>query len=467
MRARWIGIGAAAMALAAGACRGDSQGGGEDLRPTVAELPATPNRDLDLLFVIDDSIGMFEKQTDLAASLPALVERLEAVPGGLPNLHVGVVSTDMGTQASDSPTPAPPIGQLGQNGCSGTGKGGALQLGYIPAPVTGPYLIDVEGTGGRTRNYTGDLAAAIGQMVRLGGAGCEIEQPLAALRAALDNHPSNAGFLRRDALLGVIFLGDEDDCSATIPQLFDPNAQTLGLPVSFRCTRYGVACAEGGQTPDEMAQVGAKAGCGSSSTSQLINDVAPYRDFLVGLKADARRVAAAGILGPLGPGETLSVEERVSVSGAPVPALTHACIYMGPNGGDAVNPAARMRDLLGRFPDRGRFTSICGPDHETGLVEIAELLRRMIGTGCVEAPLVDVDAAPGLQADCAVEDVLGEQVTPIAPCEASPDARPCWRLVEDLARCAAAPAPHLALDVARDGAPDPATVTRVRCAVAP
>jgi hypothetical protein len=462
MRARWISV--AAISLAAGACRGDSQGGGEDLRPTVAELPATPNRDLDLLFVIDDSVGMLEKQTDLAANLPALVERLEAVPGGLPNLHVGVISTDMGTKASDNPTPAAPIGQLGQNGCSGTGKGGALQLGYIPAPVTGRYLIDVEGTGGRTRNYTGDLAAAIGQMVRLGGGGCEFEQPLAAVRAALDSHPSNAGFLRPEAQLGVIFLGDEDDCSATIPLLFDPNAQTLGPLGSFRCTRFGVTCAEGGQTPDEMAQVGTKAGCGSSPTSQLINDVELYRTFLVGLKGDARRVAAAGILGPLGPGEMISVEERAPVGGgAPVPALTHACIYMGPSGGDAVNPAGRMRDLLGRFPDRGRFTSICGPDHETGLVQIAELLRRMIGTGCVEDRLVDVDPAAGLQVDCAVEDVLGEEVTPIKACDASPDARPCWRLVEDLARCAAAPDPHLAVDVQRDAAPAPATVTRVRC----
>jgi hypothetical protein len=471
--ARWLarclsGASAIAIGLAAGACD-DGGGDGDDVpdpRQTVAELPAAPSRDLDLLFVIDDSNGMAEKQIVFASNLALLFDRLAAVPGGLPNLHIGVVSTDMGTKASDSPTPGPATGQIGQGGCSGFGKGGTLQLG-VATEVTGRFVIDVEAAGGgRTRNYTGGLIDTVGQMLRLNGGGCGFEQPLAAMRASLDNHPMNTGFLRPEALLGVIFLADEDDCSAKSTQLWAPESPTLGPLQSFRCTQFGVTCAVGGQTPDEMKQAGAKGECGSNASSQIIDDVTQFRDFLVGLKGgDARRVVLGGSLGPP---EPLAVELRVSPTGG-APGLAHACTYMvGSTRGDAVDPAARMRDLFSRFPDRERFTSICGPEHAPGVVQIAELLRRAIGTGCVEDRLVDTDpAAAGVQADCVVEDVVGEgetaKVTRIEACEAKPEARPCWLLEQDLARCAAAPAPHLGLVVERDEPAVPGAVTRVRC----
>ncbi len=454
------------VAIALGACGvGCSDPDPGSARQTVAELPATPNRDLDLLFVIDDSAGMIEAQQNLRNGLPSFLERLEAAPGGLPNLHLGVVTTDMGTKASGSPTPGAAIGQLGQGGCAATGRGGELQTSM--ATLTDRFLIDVEQAGGgRARNYAGTLAEVLGQMTAAGAGGCGFEQPLAAMRAALDNHPSNAGFLRPEAMLGVIFLVDEDDCSAKSTTLFGPESPALGALDSFRCTRFGVTCQQGGPTSDAMSQVGAKGACEASRSSELIDEIEPYRDFLLGLKPDARHVVVGAILGAP---EPVAVELRAPPGGGqPNPALAHSCQWMNAQSVAIANPAVRLDGFVRGFPDRSASETICQQDLSGGLARLGEMLGRALGTGCVAGRIADVDArAEGVQADCVVEDVVGSSATAIASCEASPGERPCWRLAPDAVTCAASPSPNLRLIVERDGAPDPATIARARCRVEP
>jgi hypothetical protein len=429
---------------------------------TVVEVPATPNRDLDLLFVVDDSPSMLDKQTNLTANFPSFLDRLQAVPGGLPNLHVGVVTTDMGTKASGSSIPGPSIGQIGQGGCSGTGKSGVLQIG--DAPVNGRFLVDLDAPGGgRTQNYSGTLADAFGAMARAGAGGCGFEQPLAAMRAALDNNAANAGFLRPEAMLGVVFLADEDDCSAKSTTLFGPETGALGPLQSFRCARFGVTCAQGGQTPDTMNQVGTKAACAPSATSELLDDVAPYREFLRGLKPDERRLAVTGILGPVDP---FAVELRTPPGGgSPFPSLAHSCTYAGPVGTEVADPAIRLKSFLDGFQGRSGLTSICERDLSTGLVQLAEVFRKALGSPCVDAELADANPeTAGLQANCVVEDVVGANAIEIESCERNLTARPCWRLEADPALCTELL--NLKLVVQRDAALDPTAVTRMRCTVA-
>jgi hypothetical protein len=435
-------------------------------RQTVVELPVTPNRDLDLLFVIDDSPSMLDKQNNLAANFTSFLDRLQALPGGLPNLHVGVVTTDMGTKASGSPTPGPAIGQVGQGGCSGTGKGGVLQKGMAQLTGTSNFLIDIDASGGvRTRNYTGLLADTFSLMAKQGAVGCGFEQPLAAMRAALDSNPSNIGFLRPQAVLGVVFLTDEDDCSAKNTVLFGPEGPLLGALQSFRCTRFGVTCTDGGQTSEEMNTVGAKTGCGANPASDILDDVAPYRDFLRGLKSDPQRIVVTGLFGPP---EPFAVELRAPPGGgAPLPSLTHSCVYTGTTGQEVADPGARLQALLDGFPDRSAFTSICQRDLSAGLGQFGLLFQRAIGTPCVGVPLQDVKPkTDGLQTDCLVEDLVGASAIEIPSCDAKPSARPCWGLETDPTGCAGGFA-GLKLVVQRSTAPDPATVTRMRCVVAP
>jgi hypothetical protein len=460
----WVGIAMAAAIGLGGAACGDDGGStpdGADGRQTVVELPATVNRDLDLLVVMDDSPGLIEIQQSISNSLPVFVERLQRAPGGLPDLHLGVVSTDMGTKASGSPTPGPAIGQVGNGGCAGTGKNGALQKYLAGTDLEGSFLSDVKQTdGSRLRNYTGDLATMIGKMIKGGAGGCGFEQPLAAMRAALGGQPANAGFLRQDALLAVVIVADEDDCSVASPMLLDPAAaSTLGSLSSFRCTRFGVTCAGGGATPDQMKVPGVKTECGPSPSNAMLDDIGQFRDFLRGLKSDPRKIMVAGIVGPP---EPFQVELRPPPGGGnPEPALAHACSVQGPIGIQVASPAPRLHGFLGEFPDRSTSSTVCTADNSAGLVGIADLIGRVMGSPCVNAALADAKPAePGLQPDCIVEDVVGTAATKIEPCDAGAR-QPCWRLEADAAMCAGPG--NLKLVVDRASAPPPETTTRMRC----
>ncbi|MDD5308575.1 MAG: hypothetical protein PHU25_14735 [Deltaproteobacteria bacterium] len=75
-------------------------------------------------------------------------------------------------------------------------------------------LLGCGGGGGggsrRTESADSDLPLEAACLASVGAQGCGIEQPLIAAVRALDRQP---GFLRSDALLAIIIISDEDDCS--------------------------------------------------------------------------------------------------------------------------------------------------------------------------------------------------------------------------------------------------------------
>jgi len=92
----WLGLAAFIPSLLACTDRSLS---GPGLTPTVVVDTGRPpmvNRNVDLLFVIDDSSSMRLSQDNLTRNFPVLMNALESLPSGLPNVHIAVVSTDMG-----------------------------------------------------------------------------------------------------------------------------------------------------------------------------------------------------------------------------------------------------------------------------------------------------------------------------------------------------------------------------------
>jgi hypothetical protein len=347
-----------------------------------ADIPVSVNRDVDILFLIDDSGSMADKQNNLAANFPRFIEALSAIPGGLPNVHIGVVTSDYGTTDSTGRV-APPLGT-----CSLAGKAGNLQLFGAPVTTTDTFLSDILDIDGMTRlrNYTGALSDAFAVMANAGARGCGFEQHLEAMKQALDGNPMNAGFLRPDAFLAVIFIADEDDCSMSdSPVLFDADETLLGPRQSFRCTRYGIVCDEGGATPDEMNQVGTKTRCHPAESSPYLAKVSEYVQFLKGLKSDPNQVIVAGIMGTITP---FAVELRSDPNNSArlIPALAHSCTYTG--GEDANNdgipdpevadPPIRLQFFLDQFPARSTFSSICQQDLSGGLQQIGTLLETAL-----------------------------------------------------------------------------------------
>jgi len=63
----------------------------------VTTLKAIPNRELDVLFVVDNSPSMAEEQASLARNFPRMIRRLANARRRTSNLHIGVVTSDMGT----------------------------------------------------------------------------------------------------------------------------------------------------------------------------------------------------------------------------------------------------------------------------------------------------------------------------------------------------------------------------------
>ena len=89
-----LGLG---LATAASCASPERDGTVEPKAVTIAAATAGPAPgDLDVLFMIDDSSGMASMQTKLAAQIPSFIDALESLPNGLPNIHIAVVSSDLG-----------------------------------------------------------------------------------------------------------------------------------------------------------------------------------------------------------------------------------------------------------------------------------------------------------------------------------------------------------------------------------
>jgi hypothetical protein len=420
-------------------------------RVEAKDIPVNVNRDIDLLFLIDDSPSMKDKQNNLADNFPQFIRVISSIPGGLPNVHIGITTSDMGTKGAEDASPGPSIPPPGGGGCAGTGKNGSLLR--LMAPLSDPNAVFISDvfdmtTMSRKTNYTGTLEKVFSDMAKnVGAGGCGFEQHLEAVKQALQpSNPVNAGFVRPDAFLAVIIIADEDDCSMRHSSLLSSDTSTLGPRQSFRCTRFGVTCDQNGQNSDAMNRTGAKGQCHPDDGSQYLTKVADYVSFLKGLKSDPKKVIVAGILGTPDP---FAVEMRPPQGGGtPIPALAHSCTYIGGDiNGDGkpdpevADPPIRIQFFLDQFPNRSTFVSICQKDLSGGLAQIGDLLKTVIGDPCIEGKLADVDpVTPGAQYDCSVSVVTNQgaanqQETILPACPPGGSTAPCWRLATDAASC--------------------------------
>jgi hypothetical protein len=426
------------------------------------DIPAVPRRDIDILFVIDDSLSMKEEQDSLRQNFSRFIGVLQSIDGGLPNVQIGVITPNLGTTAIDGSS-APTLATCTQSG----GEHGDLR----PLGTGGPrFLRDVaRAGGGRDTNYGAlSLEQAFEQIASVGTAGCGIEQHLEAMKRALDGNAVNTGFIRDNAYLAVIIIADEDDCSLSKASIFDGNRNDSAYPdtLNFRCTSHGVEC-ESPATPFDQA-TGRRDDCHPNDTSDMIAPVDRYVDFLKAKKPDPRDVIVAGILGDIGPFEI------TKKPGTNTTVLGRSCTYTSPTGTEQFAfPAIRMAELVDQFPYHAR-TTICDDDLSAGLTQIGVAIKTVIAEPCFERQLLDVDLEQaGPQYDCSVTEVrrhpnaADEEVGVLPKCG---DGRmPCWHIEEDAVACGyTATNPHLKLVIDRGSAPpDPELRVKASCVTAP
>ncbi len=178
--------------------------------------PETRLEPVDLLFVIDDSPGMADGQARLGRALPALVERLGRVAGGLPDLHVGVISTDLGTAPYDSA------------GCTMPGgDGGRLLKGLHDScanPVGQRFVVDVEPRGC-------EIIKSIveGQPTTCTTHGCGQRNCDADAFAGFDGTATEPA--------GLVFSLDEHGCPRCRNYVDEPLAEVLACTTALGTTR--------------------------------------------------------------------------------------------------------------------------------------------------------------------------------------------------------------------------------------
>jgi hypothetical protein len=410
-------------------------------RQSVANVPAEFNRNIDILYVMDNSGSMAEEQASLALNFNRFTNVLQNIEGGLPNVHIGVISTDVGA------------GPYNISGCSGNGDDGEFQ--NEPQSncdsASGWFIRDVDdGSGGRETNYPGSLDEAFSCMAQLGIDGCGFEQPLESMRRALGpDTENNFGFLRDEALLAIVIVSDEDDCSVLDDAMFDTSQTTINDPLgplsSFRCFEFGVVC-----DPDDPRTVGPRQNCTSREDSQYMSSVQEYVDFLKGLKTNPLDIMVAGIIGNPSP-VTIATNEFGD------PDLDPSCVSAS---GDA-DPGVRLGAFLDGFPQRNTLTTICNEDLSDALVVVGQMVAGVVGSPCINVDL-DIDGnTPGVQYDCYVYEVtLGGDEAEIPACGNGDD--PCYVIQEDAAACPQSPG-SLTLDVQRSSPPPAGSVYDLRC----
>jgi hypothetical protein len=418
--------------LIAVACQHSSSSAGPDAGVAL-DVPAN-SRALDVLIVVDTSSSMSDKANALTNNLAKIGDLLTS-PAAPLDLHVGVISADLGI--------SPFMDNLSH--CVASGDAGELRstpqlVGCLPPTANtespnGTFIEDVASGSTRLANYTGSLGETLACIGTLQANGCAFQQPLEAAKRALDgtSAPMNAGFLRPQAALLLIFVGDGDDCSAHDTKVFDTNisfdnaTSALGFFTTFRCAEFGVKC-DGSDLTRQAMTYGTCAPRGDS----YLYDPQYYVDFLRSLKSDPADVYVVTVDGPPSP-------FSVSVDSSQRPQVDPSCT----NGIAAAQPAVRLEALASAFGAHGTASTICQDDF-SGAASVADAIGAAAGAMCLDGAVDVTDLDPtdiGLQIGCTLADVAGSQRTVIPACPmvddrtpaASP--RPCWWASIDLALC--------------------------------
>jgi hypothetical protein len=322
---------------------------------------------VDLLLVVDNSNGMADEQDHFVGQLAPIVQRLvnptEPTAPVVADLHVGVVSTDLGGGGYSVATCADAHGDDGE--LQAEGRGGGCAASYEAAdcadPPRCPWL--AHGPGHPDRGDDGsepiwDDAACI---AGLGTGGCGFERPLEAARRLLVDHTAaggrHEGFLRGDSLLAVVFVSDEDDCSVADASLVDPEDEDLG-PLTLRCAMH----------------------------EEYLRDVEALSGAIAGLRADRNDIVMVAIAGfptdrstwttdPVG-----TLRDLRSVDPFNVNSLVPSCVHL--ERGTAF-PPVRLAEMVLEFGTADNMVSICEEDWSRAGDAVAERLGSRLIALCV------------------------------------------------------------------------------------
>lgn len=317
--------------------------------------PRLGSNGVDILWVVDDSPSMREEQVELGQRFDEFIAALADLQA---DFHMAVITTDRNDGGLFQTEPGPV--QSAQCVSIPAELEYCEDMRLDQAFLSGDDYLTVPGDPSQGF-VTEALAADFRCIASAGDCGGAFERGLEVLELSLsdDLGPANAGFLRDDAFLVVIFLTDEDDCS---------NADAFNI------------------TRDDD--------CYALETREQLTPVQNFYDRLVELKGgDDSRVLIAGLIGP-DDNQPLQTYDELAQNGP-----RFSCISeLAGQGGSSANArdGERYRELIDLVGSRGVEESICQGNFSNALTNIGDILRENLDVNCLREEPVTCES----DADC-------------------------------------------------------------------
>ncbi|MEZ4407668.1 MAG: hypothetical protein R3A52_14500 [Polyangiales bacterium] len=446
---------------------------------------------VDLLFVVDNSNSMQPYQARLGEQFGVLIDQLVNPPrdatSGLPlrppvrSLHLAVVSTDLGTPGTTAIGTCDRANDVGDDGLLNPIRSGAAMRNHRPW-TTLPADARPERCTQNPDQYptfltfdadTSDAAAFREDFVcnaYLSTQGCGLEQQLeSAYRALVVHNPRatpgnmdpNAGFVRDDAVLGVVVISDEEDGSVR-----DCRYAEAGQPCDDALSVYDPDATRWAPTRElNLRFYQYTPGSPQDPTWPIDRyvDTTNARRGFPSLKPDhPERVIFAGIVGvpldiPTRGGRTdwgallgnspdgADAVESANAQGpytmrpnradpsCPSTRMMPACraqtsgfdpstLSCGEPGPRYAWPSRRIAQVARRFDEAwnsGAVASICADDYRPALQQIVDRIGNAIGGRCLPRALPTSPASPAPGELTRVSCVVRETLPAGAQCEAA------------------------------------------------
>jgi hypothetical protein len=447
-------------------------------------IQLTVNKDVDVLFVIDNSGSMGEEQALLSAQFSKFLGVLEA-DDVKANYRIGVTTTDNGSPYCGQTSPE--AGKLQMSSCAGR-TGEFVFNGVPPKDATAeactdlcgfdeiktiptatefdpeekprPWLESIEGksnlaeVGGQTPT-TVEAFQCFGPQ---GIAGCGFESHLesmykAFLRAQKEQE-TQYGFLRSNAILSIVIVTDEVDCSYNNDwqEIFDdesnggkrtfwsdPDAAT---PSSALCWNAGVVCTGGPGLYDEChsSNKDVDGNVDVADSKAVLHPVGRYVDFVQQIEDQKQEITPdQEVLVALINGVPIGYDEgtaEITYSDAVNDAeqldfgIGAGCENNATTPPSTARPPVREREFAEEFQvgteesDRNLY-SICADDFSPALQDIANAIRDQLKPACMPACVADSNpVSVGVQPSCTLVQSVpkpgggGADESTIPPCKA-------------------------------------------------
>jgi hypothetical protein len=483
---RWIFVGGALVAgcgpasettetEAGSSGSGETSGTSGGPEPTTGEDPfkswvrLSDNRAVDILFVVDNSGSTAPVQAALAAAAPALVEVLDAAEVAA-EWRLGVTTTDSGNPRCPAAVSTPENGSLVLSSCLDrvaqdefTFNGEdfswacsdlcAKSTADLPVTPTATQYDEAmvprawleRGPGGALNVDGATAAEALQCYLPQGVSGCGFESHLESMYRALaqsvtPESKDNYGFLREAAVLQVVIVSDETDCSYSpdhkgifIDNKVFWNSPDDPAPTSAVCWRAGVMCE--GSSPYEVChsenwdEQGAPS---ASDADAVLHPLSKYVEFVQAIEDNKKmfdqsnEVGVALIAGvPVGYEDfdsELVYEDSPDADLQSSFGIGPGCLSTGSGSPRPAVPPVREREFAEAFQtgDQREVYSVCEEDLGQTMARIGQGIADRLYPTCFPNCAADVDPdSPGLDVDCeVVEEVLAtDSTTPVPACE--------------------------------------------------